>query len=250
MIARIQHNNKKYNVDLHSPIDISIPISSQGVSAWGLPPVTISPVRQGSFVGDVAKGGGVNFNNIHLNPHAHSTHTECVGHISRQKESLNIEVKNFFFMSQLITLKPNQKNKDFVINKRIIQLAFKNKNNVEALIIRTSPNNQDKINRNYSNTNPPYFLKEAIDYIVDLKIKHLLIDLPSVDKERDGGKLVAHKSFWKFPKDTRHGCTITELIYAPDTIEDGPYLLNLQFAPFENDASPSRPVLFKLSNLS
>jgi len=36
---------------------------------------------------------------------------------------------------------------------------------------------------------------------------------------------------------------MTELINVPDDVPDGRYLLNLQIAPFEADAAPSRPVL-------
>jgi hypothetical protein len=32
----------------------------------------------------------------------------------------------------------------------------------------------------------------------------------------------------------------------PEEIEDGSYLLEMQMASFENDASPSRPVLYKI----
>ena len=32
-------------------------------------------------------------------------------------------------------------------------------------------------------------------------------------------------------------------------IKDGKYLLNLQFAPFVADASPSRPILYKINEL-
>ena len=120
------------------------------------------------------------------------------------------------------------------------------KNNIDALIIRTIPNTKNKINKNYSNTNPPYFSEKAVKYLVEIGIQHLLIDLPSIDKEKDGGSLIAHKLFWQFPKNIRHGCTITEFIYASYQIKDVKYLLNLQFVPFDNDASPSRPVLFKL----
>ncbi len=38
----------------------------------------------------------------------------------------------------------------------------------------------------------------------------------------------------------------TELIFVRDEVEDGSYLLNLQIASFENDASPSKPVLYKI----
>ncbi|MEE2773198.1 MAG: cyclase family protein, partial [Bacteroidota bacterium] len=77
----------------------------------------------------------------------------------------------------------------------------------------------------------------------------LLIDQPSVDKEKDDGKLLAHKAFWNFPKQTRYYATITELIYVPNKIEDGEYFLNLQPASFLNDAAPCKPVLYKILNL-
>ena len=80
-------------------------------------------------------------------------------------------------------------------------------------------------------------------FIRERGIKHLLIDQPSVDREHDEGKLLAHKAFWNYSIKERLDATITELIYAPDSIPDGYYLLNLQIAPFENDASPSKPIL-------
>jgi hypothetical protein len=67
-------------------------------------------------------------------------------------------------------------------------------------------------------------------------IQHLLIDLPSVDKEKDEGKLLAHKAFWNVTDvndlnlDARLEATITEMIYVPDNVADGSYLLNLQIA--------------------
>ena len=97
-----------------------------------------------------------------------------------------------------------------------------------------------------------YLLEEAAVYLKAKGIKHLLIDLPSVDKEHDGGFLLAHKAFWnvknvnKLNADARLNCTITEMIYVNDTILDGSYILNLQIASFENDASPSKPVLYKI----
>jgi hypothetical protein len=81
--------------------------------------------------------------------------------------------------------------------------------------------------------------------LADKDVEHLLIDLPSVDKEKDGGELLAHRAFWNFEGKMRKQATITELIYVPNNIKDGTYFLNLQVAPFENDASPSRPVLYR-----
>jgi hypothetical protein len=87
-------------------------------------------------------------------------------------------------------------------------------------------------------------------YLAERGIKHILIDLPSVDREVDGGKLSAHKEFWKFPSSIRKEATITELIFVSDSIADGLYLLNLQIASLEMDASPSKPVLYKLAEVS
>ena len=88
---------------------------------------------------------------------------------------------------------------------------------------------------------------DGIDMISKLRekgIDHLLIDLPSVDREQDNGQLLAHHAFWNYPEQTRLQSTITEFIYVPNEVADGMYLLNMQIAPFENDASPSKPVLY------
>ena len=77
-------------------------------------------------------------------------------------------------------------------------------------------------------------------------IKHLLIDLPSVDREIDGGRMMSHRAFWNYPDNPRHESTITELIFVPESVVDGPFFLNIQIASFENDASPSKPLLFQI----
>lgn len=248
MLATISHAEKSYQADLSKPVDISIALrkGTENVNAWYGDPVKIEPVRIGDWVGDVNEGGSVNFRNVFFNPHANGTHTECVGHISKENYSVNQSLKNFFFLAKLITVKPHMmENGDKVIVKEQISIED---NFVEALIIRTSPNEVEKIDRQYSNTNPAYLHHEAADFVQSSGIKHLLIDLPSVDKERDDGKLLAHRAFWRYPEQTREDCTITELIYVPDNVADGLYLLNLQIASFENDASPSKPVLYALIN--
>jgi kynurenine formamidase len=116
------------------------------------------------------------------------------------------------------------------------------------------PNSESKKHKNYSKTNPPYLLEEAATFIRESGIKHLLIDLPSVDREEDEGRLLAHKAFWNVKdinnlnEDSRLDCTISEMIFVDDSVKDGSYILNLQMAPFENDASPSKPVLFKIED--
>ena len=156
----------------------------------------------------------------------------------------------------MISIEPESLGEDLVITKESISNAldvtFKIGIPREALIIRTLPNSESKKHKNYSKTNPPYLLEEAATFIRESGIKHLLIDLPSVDREEDEGRLLAHKAFWNVKdinnlnEDARLDCTITEMIFVDDSVKDGSYILNLQMAPFENDASPSKPVLFKI----
>lgn len=246
MFATINHKGRTYKADLDKPFDISIPISDHSARAWCVDPVKIEPVRSGDWVGEVKQGGSVNFRNIFFNPHGHGTHTECVGHISPEIESVNRHLKNWFFIAELVTVLPEaQENGDFLITKKQIEILLEGKR-PEALVLRTIANSPAKLEMNWSNTNPPYITAEAMQCIVDHGVEHLLIDLPSVDKEVDGGKLAAHRVFWDYPANTKFSRTITEFIYVPNDVFDGTYLLNLQTAPFENDASPSRPVLYRI----
>ena len=88
-----------------------------------------------------------------------------------------------------------------------------------------------------------------IELFQELEVKHLLVDLPSVDREEDKGELAFHHAFWDVPNKPNLERTITELIFVENKIPDGKYLLEIQMAPFENDASPSRPVLYKIDFL-
>jgi kynurenine formamidase len=245
MTATITHKGKTFRVDFSHPIDISLPVSKGGVKAWYVNDPVIEPVRMGDWVGEVAQGGTVNFRNITFNPHGHGTHTECVGHISKEFYSVNKSLKQFLFEAELITVLPEEVNGDRVITRKALEL-FLNDKSPEALIIRTLSNSEEKTHHNYSNTNPPYIQEEAMNYILEKGIEHLLFDTPSVDREVDEGALLAHRAFWEYPKNTNTTRTITELIYVPNSIYDGSYLLDLQVAPIENDASPSRPVLYRM----
>lgn len=249
MIATIDN----FQIDLSKPIDISIPLSNTDANpvAWYLDKPEIKPVVFGDWTGSVKEGASTNFNTIVFNPHGHGTHTECLGHITKEFYSINQCLKQFFYFAKLVSVEPEVQGEDFVIGKNQLEVLLRGEV-VGALIIRTLPNLETKQHQNYSNSNPPYLSEEAAIFIRESGIQHLLIDLPSVDKEHDEGKLLAHKAFWNVKDvnnlnaDARLNCTITEMIFVPDNVPDGNYLLNLQIASFENDASPSKPILYKI----
>ncbi len=251
--ASFKHEGVSYEANLKDPIDISIELSSEkNPQAWYVDLPEITPVMTEQFTGSVALGGAVNFRNVFFNPHGHGTHTECVGHISEEVHSVNDSLKTFFASASLITINPDtlkendrwMEKGDLVITKDQLESMWDGSS--EALIIRTTPNTLEKKTKNYSDTNPPYIHPDAMEYIASTGIKHLLLDLPSVDRESDEGKLIAHRIFWDFPSNTNLERTITEMIFVNDQAVDGLYLLELQVAPFKNDASPSRPVIYRL----
>jgi hypothetical protein len=103
-------------------------------------------------------------------------------------------------------------------------------------------------------SNPPYLSREAAQLLVERGIEHLVVDLPSLDRTHDEGRLTAHRIFFGLPphaselaRATRARCTVTELARIPDTVRDGSYLLELQVPAIAGDAVPSRPLLFALA---
>lgn len=241
---KLHINNQEY-IDTNEPLDISIPLinNDSNPKAWYVDAPKFTPVRTENYVGSVEEGGSVNFRDIAFNPHGHGTHTECLGHITKEVYSVNKVLNNYFFKAQVVSIEPLEKNGDRVIVARQLEGLT---DDCEALVIRTMPNDDQKQSKNYSATNPAYLDVACVSKIVSLGIKHLLVDLPSVDKENDNGELAFHHAFWEVPSNPNFERTITELIYVPDSIDDGIYVLNIQTAPFENDATPSRPVLYKI----
>jgi kynurenine formamidase len=252
MKISFKFNDENYTADLGAACDLSIPLREglENPNCFWAPPVEIWPVEAGSFIGDTTRGGSVNFKNIRLNPHGNGTHTECVGHIATEHFTINQCLRRFHFMAKLLTLYPTRlENGDRTILQHQLEPLLQ-PNEAEALILRTLPNDETKLGRNYSGTNPPYLHHEAVEFLVESGIEHLLLDLPSVDREEDGGKLLAHRAFWRYGSaadQIRRNCTITEMIFVENHIQDGLYLLNLQIASLEMDASPSKPVIYPIA---
>ncbi|MFI5221397.1 MAG: cyclase family protein, partial [Bacteroidia bacterium] len=104
----IEWNEKKHTADLSKPLDISIPLSSGGhnPNAYHLRSPLFEPVASGNFIGSVKEGGSVNCENILINAHGNGTHTECVGHISKERITINQSLKQFVSIAQLISIEP------------------------------------------------------------------------------------------------------------------------------------------------
>ena len=258
MRFEIDINGKRWYIDTSAPIDLSIPVNCQkpsGTKAWYTDPPSKSPVRLGNWVGSVAQGGSVNFNDLKVNPHAHGTHTESLGHISPEEDPVEGLFDQFFFEALVVSVVPDSGPTGRAISAEVLSQSiesalssFWSKGPV-ALVVRTLPNPRSKRIRNYDQKGWSYLSAEAARLLADMGVAHLLIDTPSVDPEKDQGALLAHKAFWQWPEHPRKKATITEFIYVPDQVIDGPYLLELQLAAIVNDATFSRPLLYALESL-
>lgn len=246
MKARITHHGRQYEVDYGSPVDLSISLKGDGgVQAWGVGPARIEPYRLGEQEFRVSAGSPVNFYELQFSPHAHVTHTESLGHIHQKWQSVNRIQPGYRGLAWLHTVAPVPMDEDRVIPEGTLPGEVRD-GQVGALVLRTLPNSTEKAGMNYSGCNPPYFMPLAMQEIVEAGIEHLLVDLPSVDRESDGGRVEAHHIFWglKDEQEDRPKATITELIFVPGTLADGLYWLELHTAPIECDATPSRPLLY------
>lgn len=249
---KIEFNYKKnrYRADLSKPIDISIPISDKrSPIAFNAPELRLRPFEAEGFIGALEAGSPVNFYDILLNPHGNCTHTESALHIDKRAPDILSTLKQFHYHALLLTVAPIKKpNGDLVIDGSSSDWDSLDYEGLDAIIIRTMPNSVNKKYSNYTNTNPPY-LDPDLAYFLSERIDHLLLDLPSVDKEKDGGQLLSHKAFWQTERNCAFHKTITELIYVDSSVKDGLYLLNIQTIPLAIDVSPSRPLLFPIEKI-
>ncbi len=268
MKLKMTLNSKTYSVDTKTPLDISIPLlfNASHPVFWGAPKASASTYAVGELIGDTRRGGSSNVEEYRFIPHCHGTHTECIGHISHERFSIHNILKDAFIPSTLITVKPqpaleiedrylpSKEQEDRMISQQALieKLAGASLDFLTGLIIRTSPNDESKKSRDYHKEPPAFLSLDGIEYIVSLGVKHLLVDIPSIDRTYDQGYLSVHRKFWNVSLGEHniqpHQCslkTISEMIYVPDEIEDGHYLLNLQIPAFVTDAAPSRPLLYR-----
>ncbi len=273
MIFFVEINNRTSKIDLENPIDVSIPLDFRGAqpNAYGVERATATAYETGNLIGDTRRGGSCNFEQINFVPHCNGTHTECVGHITHERIAVHDCLKDSFVGATLISVEPenaietietysvNLNKTDKLLTQKTLEKALENvKSEIrnlkfDSLIVRTLPNDKSKLKKTYLDEIPPFFSLEAMRFIGQIGVKHLLVDLPSIDRIFDEGKLSNHRIFWnvepeKFEsnENTLINNTITEMIFVPNEIKDGAYLLNLQIASFASDASPSRPRLFKI----
>jgi len=265
----LEIDGMRFQVDLTHPHCVAIPLAFGGVQPrfFGAPSATSRPLEGDGFIGDTRQGGSCNVSSLALVPHCNGTHTESVGHILNDEVSVHAALPSGLMMATLVTVTPDgdetrdrsgpdRQPVDRPISGEQLEIALTETAQVplEALLIRTLPNHEEKCGWDYAGPPPPPYLSlEAIAFLNDRGVQHLLVDFPSVDPMNDQGRLTAHHRFWgvlqgeqRLSQETQTLKTITELIFVPNHLKDGHYLLDLQIPAFLSDAAPSRPLLYAL----
>lgn len=232
------------------------PRAGDVTDAYGLSPLELTPSRVGDWVGARSKGSSVNAYDAQLSIHGAGTHTECAAHISDLALSIADVAPLGLLVARLLDVPPTRIGRDQVIASQHLQDAWSMDDATRAdigrptaAIIRSRP--ADAVpHRRWSGTHPPYFEPDALRFLVSQGIEHLVTDLPSVDPEQDGGKLLAHREFFAFEGGDRQRAqraTITELAWIPASLPAGLGILRLDVLAWPTDAAPSRPVFYPLS---
>jgi len=257
--------------DLSRPLQIAIlqDFSAHQPRHFGAPQASTRPFSVPGFPGSVARGASCNCNVITLIPHCNGTHTECAGHLTIEPLDAHRQVPTGLLPALLTTVEPVDASRalettepapqagDKLITRRSIQRTWPDTLPFQprAMIIRTLPNEAAKRLRDYTDSTPPYLSREAAEFLVARGIEHLVVDLPSIDRAHDEGRLTTHRVFFGLPRGSqslqgaaRPGSTVTELAFIPDEIADGPYLLQIQVPAIGGDAVPSRPLLYVLES--
>jgi len=271
-MIRYQLLEHEYLVHSQMPLSIAIEQSFNHTQPnhYGANLASKRSMQAGGFIGDTEQGGSCNVNELYLNPHCNGTHTETIRHICDSSHPLSLSVAELslapLIPCVLISINPELASKttdsytpefaeqDHIISRAALSQALDSYSNeqLQAVAIRTLPNQPTKCQQHYNaQQQPAFFSREAILYLNERGVEHLLVDLPSLDRLHDDGLLTCHHLFWQVTEGAHQASqlslvhkTVTELIYVPEQIDDGFYLLTLQTPAFNNDAAPSRPVLF------
>ena len=268
-VAWLECQGRQLSFDAANPLSLAIELNfDEHAPQWfGAPPPHNRALQVGSFSGRVTGGASCNASTLTLTPHCDGTHTEGIGHLTRERHDARDAVPAGFLPALLLsvtparaasgteTARPAPRMDDMLIMRQALLSAWPQQLPFTplALIVRTLPNTAAKCARDYWQQPAAYLSLEAASFIVERGISHLVLDVPSADRTDDDGQLATHRIFFGLDAGAtalasarRPDCTITELAYIDNVMGDGPWLLQLQIPALAGDALPSRPLLYRL----
>jgi kynurenine formamidase len=257
LIARIDCNGLPIRVDFSAGRSIAIPLDPHGPQPafFSGRPANARTLQVSGYVGDVQRGGSCNAETVEITPHCHGTHTECLGHLTEERQAVQETIYSEPVLARLASVRPGPGpgRKD---SPRFSRAALEDALSgfrsppVEALVIRALPNDPARRFRDYMEApDYPVLGPQAMTWLASLPLRHLLVDSPSLDTPHDP-MLANHRAWWGLDgREAPEGIdparrSLTEMIWVPDELADGLYWLQLELSPLVGDATPSRPMLY------
>src|SRR5215471_13116478 len=153
MHAELSFGGQKIRAALDRGVSLAIAVEfgAPGPRHFGAGAPEARPFAVGNFSGSVASGASANCSTLTLTPHCQMTHTESVAHLTKESGDA----------------------------WRVVDPL--------AVVIRTLPNEAAKRTRDYSGQVPAYLTREAVLWLVEKRIEHLVLDVPSLDRTHDEG---------------------------------------------------------------
>mgnify|MGYP006167776477 CR=1 FL=1 len=258
MLLHFEWQGRGYSVQTSQAIDLSraVDFDAEQPQFFGLPRAEQRSIEVPGFVGDTRRGGPCNCRTLSLSPHANGTHTESMQHIDAAAPGPAQAISQGLMVARLITLQPTSlaqsrehyndcgEPQDEILSAAALKAALSDELLPQAVVLRSLPNTSDKLCQDYDTNWAPYLSFEAIDWLCQAGVLHLILDLPSIDRHDDGGELPNHHRFWQA---MGASASITELAFVPQTALDGLYLLDLQLPNLLTDAVPSRPLIYPVT---
>ena len=252
--------------------DAAVRIRPDGASphAFGLPAAREVPFPiGGGRVLRVEDGASVNCDGLHLHPHGDGCHAESVAHVLPADDARALAGRAMLaatppllcgLLLDVATEPLGATGEryaglhdaaDRVLARRALERAWQDARAValdlpvEALLLRVyRPPLAESFD--FSGSAAPYPTAEALDLLVGLGARWLIVDLPSIDREDDGGSTPNHRRWWGLDGGDGHALDgppalrgIVELARFPAALPAGPVAVALGLAPIESDAVPA-----------
>jgi kynurenine formamidase len=260
------------------PIDLGAPVSlaravrfdGGGPRHFGAPAARARPYTAPGFTGEVRRGASCNCATIELTPHCNGTHTESVAHLVDEPLDVCDLAPLGLMPALVVSLDPQAASAtdedsdpppqpgDRLLTRAALRAAWPALLPFapRALVLRARRGADAGVDDDPGNdpAGAPYLSRQLVADLVDRGIEHLVVELPSIDRAHDEGRLCGHRLFFGLPpgstrlaEATRRGCTVTEYASIPAALADGPCALQLTLPRLAGDAVPSRPLAFRLA---
>ena len=236
---------------------------------FGAPRASARPLRAGDSAAASTRGASCNCEVITLTPHCNGTHTECVGHLTRERARRQGVIPRRLLLAVLLTSSrsspataressdPAPRADDLLITRGALERAWPAPPAPRLQARARDPHAAQRAptsrTRDYAPRRRRTCRARRRSWLVERGIVHLVSMCPrstaaamGAGSPRTASSSACRRGAARSLEAAAARSTITELAFVPDALADGWYLLSLQVPALGGDAVPCRPLLYPL----